>query len=68
MATMNRLRAALEERRLTQVDLADLSGVPYPTIRRLLRPDSNPFLDDALRVARVLDASLERLFWLEGIS
>ena len=68
MATMNRLRAALEERHLTQVDLADLSGVSYPTIRRLLRPDSNPFLDDALRVARVLDASLERLFWLEGIS
>ena len=68
MSLANQLRMALEERRLSQVDLADLAGIPYPRLRRLLRPGSNPFLDDALRVARVLDVPVARLFWLEEVS
>jgi transcriptional regulator with XRE-family HTH domain len=64
MGIANRVRAALEERRLSQVDLAELTGVPYTTIRRLVQPESNPFLDDVLRVARVLEIPVARLFWL----
>jgi transcriptional regulator with XRE-family HTH domain len=62
----NRLRAELEDRRLSQADLAELTEIPYVTVQRLVRPGSNPFLDDALRITRVLEVPLERLFWIAG--
>ena len=61
----NNLRAALDERRLSHADLAQLTEIPYPVIQRLLRADSNPYLDQAMRIARVLDLSLEQLFWVD---
>ena len=61
---VNALRTTLEDRRLSQIDLADLSGVPYTTVQRIVRPDSNPFLDDALRITRILGAPMAELFWL----
>ena len=51
----NNVRAALAERRLSHADLAQLAELPYAVVQRLLRPDSNPYLDQAIRIARVLD-------------
>lgn len=61
----NRLRAELAERHWSQQDLADLSGLPYATVRRLLRSAVDPPLDLALAVCRALRLEVEDLYWLE---
>ena len=63
-AVTNGLRATLAERQISQTALAELSGVSYATIRRIGRKDSNPRLDDALRICSVLQLSIEDLFHL----
>jgi len=63
-AVTNGLRTTLAERQISQTDLAELAGIPYATIRRIVRKDSNPRLDDALRISRVLKMSIEDLFYL----
>lgn len=59
------LSEALAEWQFTPADLSDHTGLPLRTIRRMLRPGSNPFLDQALLVASQLEASVADLFWLE---
>jgi len=61
----NRLRALLRERHWSQQDLADLSGVPYATVRRLVHGAGDPPLDLALAVCGALGVELEELYWLE---
>lgn len=61
----NRLRAVLNERHWSQQDLADLSGLPYPTVRRLVSGGRNPPLDLALAVCGALGLDLEDVYWLE---
>ena len=62
----NKVLGALEERQMSRRDLADLSGITFPIIRRLTQPDSNPFLDNALTIARILEVPVTQLFWLES--
>ena len=60
----NRLRIALEQRRLSRTDLATLAGLPYTTILRLVRARGNPPLEHALRISAVLETPVEKVFWL----
>jgi len=62
----NRLRAELADRHWSQQDLADLSGLPYATVRRLLRSAEDPPLHLALAVCGALGIELEDLYWLEA--
>lgn len=62
---MNRLRLALTASGMTQSDLAELTGISYATIKRLVRPGSNPMLHQALRISAVLQIPVERLFWID---
>jgi transcriptional regulator with XRE-family HTH domain len=56
------LENRLKERGLTGAKLADMTGVPYSTIRRMLRAPSNPPLHAAMLVGRLLDAEVDELF------
>ena len=58
----NRLREALRERGLTQADLAMMAGLPYTTVLRLSRVNSNPPLEHVLRIGAALDLEVEELF------
>jgi transcriptional regulator with XRE-family HTH domain len=53
------LRRQLRERRMTQRQLAHLSGVDHSTISRLMAGDRVPSLDTAAKLARALHASNE---------
>lgn len=64
----NALRATLAERQISQMHLAEHTGIAYGKIRRILRPNSNPRLDDALRIANALEMPLEDLFHLDARS
>jgi DNA-binding XRE family transcriptional regulator len=61
----NALRDVLRERQLAQMDLAELAGVPYATVRRVVRGNANLFLEDALRISRALQKPIDELFWME---
>ena len=50
---------------LSRQDLADQVGVHYQTIGYIERGEYSPSLVLALRIAAVLGASLEDVFWLE---
>ena len=58
----NRLREELRDRGLTQADLAMMTGLPYTTVLRLSRSNSNPPLEHALRVGAALELEIEELF------
>jgi hypothetical protein len=47
---------------MSQIQLAELTDLPYARVRRMVQRRSNPNLDDALRVAIALQASVEDLF------
>jgi DNA-binding XRE family transcriptional regulator len=51
--------------RLSRQELADQVGVHYQTIGYIERGEYSPSLVLALRVASVLGASVEEIFWLE---
>ena len=53
------------ERGLSRGELADLVGVHYQTMGYLERGEYNPSLELALKLCRVLDHSVEDLFWLD---
>ncbi len=50
---------------LSRQELADQVGVHYQTIGYIERGEYSPSLVLALRVASVLGASVEEIFWLE---
>jgi len=61
----NRLRVLLDERRVSQSELAYLTNLPYTTVRRLVRQGCNPSLDHVLRLSAVLGAPVEEMFVLD---
>jgi putative transcriptional regulator len=63
----NRILAAREERGLSRHDFAEAIGVHYQTIGYLERGEYSPSLVLALRIARVLEVSIEALFSLDPI-
>ena len=51
----------LDFKNMSRKELAFQIGVPVATINRAIERDSNPFAIDAVRIAKVLDVSLEYL-------
>lgn len=58
----NRIKAVLEEKGITQEELSRRVGVSYRHINRLCLGRSEPSLMLALRLSKVLNEPLERLF------
>lgn len=63
-----RLRVARAERRLSQGELAAAAGVSRQTISSIETGQYCPSTLLSLRIAHVLGARFENLFWLEGES
>lgn len=61
----NRLREVVEERLISQQELATLTGLPYSTVRRLASDQANVPLHVAWLITDVLDLEIEELFSLE---
>ncbi|MGT2772247.1 helix-turn-helix transcriptional regulator [Streptococcus marimammalium] len=59
------LKAVRESVGMTQQELADLVGVRRETIIHLENNRYNPSLEMALKIARVFDMTIERLFQLK---
>lgn len=64
----NRLEAARDAQGYTRQQLADAVGVHYQTVGYLERGEYSPSLALALRIARLLDTPVERLFALEPLA
>lgn len=58
----NNIRSARELRGLSVSELANKSRVSYMTVKRVERGDVIPSLDTAIKLARGVDFSLDRLF------
>ncbi|MFI6507255.1 helix-turn-helix transcriptional regulator [Streptosporangium sp. NPDC050855] len=63
----NRIKVARAQHDLTQEQLADLVGVTRKTINTVETGKFVPSTVLALKLARVLHASVEELFYLDGI-
>ena len=64
----NRVEALRDSAGLTRQELADRVGVHYQTIGYIERGEYSPSLVLALKIAHVLDRSVEDIFWLEDSS
>jgi len=58
--TMKSVRAMKD---LTQAELAEKVGVSRQTINLIEKGDYNPTINLCLRIAKVLETSLDTLFW-----
>ena len=58
----NRLGEISKVRRLTLVDLSDLTGISYSTVRRMVVEGTDPPLGNALSMSRVLGLPLKELY------
>jgi hypothetical protein len=63
----NTLSGTLVARGLSFTMLAELTGLPYRRVLRIAKPDSNPPIRQALRIAAVLDLPIERFFRLRPV-
>ncbi len=61
----NRVEDFRTQTGLSRQELADQVGVHYQTIGYIERGEYSPSLVLALRIASVLGASVEEIFWLE---
>jgi putative transcriptional regulator len=61
----NRIEALRTQANLSRQELADQVGVHYQTIGYIERGEYSPSLVLALRVASVLGAKVEEIFWLD---
>jgi DNA-binding XRE family transcriptional regulator len=61
----NRIEALRTQANLSRQELADQVGVHYQTIGYIERGEYSPSLVLALRIASVLGASVEDIFWLD---
>ncbi len=60
-----KLKAARAEKDLSQQALADLVGVSRQTINAIEKGDYNPTIKLCRAICRVLDRTLDDLFWEE---
>ncbi len=58
-----KLKAARAERDMTQKALADAAGVSRQTINAIEQGEYNPTIKLCLTICRVLDKTLDELFW-----
>jgi len=61
----NRIEALRTQANLSRQELAEEVGVHYQTIGYIERGEYSPSLVLALRIASVLGASVEDIFWLD---
>ncbi|MGB4706767.1 MAG: helix-turn-helix transcriptional regulator [Aquiluna sp.] len=61
----NRIEELRTQSNLSRQELADEVGVHYQTIGYIERGEYSPSLVLALRIASVLGASVEEVFWLD---
>jgi len=61
----NRIEELRAQSNLSRQELADEVGVHYQTIGYIERGEYSPSLVLALRIASVLGASVEEVFWLD---
>ncbi len=61
----NHLKVARAKKNLTQAQLADLVGVSRQAVNNIEKGNFNPSTLLALKMAKVLEASVEELFELE---
>ena len=64
-ATRMKLRLARVEKSLSQQELADLVDVTRQTIGLIEKGDYNPTLNLCIKISRVLNKTLDQLFWEE---
>ena len=60
-----KLKLARIEKNLTQQDLADMVQVARQTIGLIEKGKYNPSLNLCINIAKVLNKSLDQLFWKE---
>jgi putative transcriptional regulator len=60
-----RLKLARIEKNLSQQELAELVDVTRQTIGLIEKGNYNPTLNLCIKIARVLDRTLDQLFWEE---
>jgi putative transcriptional regulator len=60
-----KLKAARAEKDLSQADLADKVGVSRQTISAIEKGDYNPTINLCIRICKVLEKTLDELFWTE---
>ena len=61
----NSVRQSRGEAKLTQEELADMVGVTRQTIGLIEKEKYNPTIALCLKMSRVLNKSIDQLFWLE---
>ena len=60
-----KLKAARAAKDLSQQTLADLVGVSRQTINAIEKGDYNPTIKLCIAICKVLDKTLDKLFWEE---
>ena len=60
-----KLKAARAEKDLTQSALAEAAGVSRQTINAIEKGDYNPTIKLCISICKVLDKTLDELFWEE---
>ena len=60
-----RMKAARQDKGLSQEELARLAGVSRQSINMIERGDFNPSLHLCLGICRILGRTLDELFWEE---
>ena len=60
-----KLKAARAEKDLSQADLAEKVGVSRQTISAIGKGDYNPTINLCIRICKVLERTLDELFWVE---
>ncbi|MCG8502746.1 MAG: helix-turn-helix transcriptional regulator [Firmicutes bacterium] len=61
----NSVRQSRGEAKLTQEELADMVGVTRQTVGLIEKEKYNPTIALCLKMSRVLNKSIDQLFWLE---
>ena len=65
MCAMHMEQAARAEKDLSQADLAEKVGVSRQTISAIEKGDYNPTINLCIRICKVLERTLDELFWVE---
>lgn len=65
MGFWKKVEEELEFRGMSRKELSAMSGVPMTTMNRAIERDSNPFANDAIRIAHTLGITLESLLGIQ---
>ncbi len=62
----SKMKALRKAKNLSQIDVANAVGVSRQTIISVENGNYNPTLDLCIRICKLLDVTLNDLFWEEG--